>query len=34
MVAFSQNGHRVFAVSLAYPIFECENSVVSFDGKI
>ena len=33
MVAFSQDGHKVFPVSLAYPIFERENNVLSFDGK-
>ena len=33
MVAFSQDGHKVFPVPLAYPIFERENSVLSFDGE-
>ena len=33
MVAFSQDGHKVFPVPLAYPIFKRENSVLSFDGK-
>ena len=33
MVAFSQNGYKVFPVPHVYPIFEHENSVLSFDGK-
>ena len=33
MVAFSQDGNKVFPVPLAYPIFERENSVLSFDEQ-
>ena len=33
MGAFGHDGDKVFPVPLAYPIFEHENSVMSFDGK-
>ena len=33
MAAFSQDGPKVFPVPLAYPIFERENSALSFHGK-
>ena len=33
MVAFSQDGNKVFPVPLAYPIFERENSVLGFDEQ-
>ena len=34
MVAFNQDGRKVFPVPLASQIFECENRVVRFDGKV